>query len=246
MSVYYCFCNGWAGGQHHGRQGLLVEPLPPWADGQAGAESDGREDSQDQEEGQTGGCWWWLGGGCTHPAPPPPSMTSRYSSYLGLLGGKGGAGPGEEARLHQPQSDRVVAGADRGEEWDKGRDKFGGERGVVGRVCGQVTGSSQRGKKTKSNLKFGTENFLKAILFSSSSGGALYLQFLLPGWLIQILRNPSPDLPYLALPLTWALGLALTCFSSLCTLSLSALSPSSQPFTQAAILLSNSLKPIPY
>ena len=40
---------------------------------------------------------------------------------------------------------------------------------------------------------------------------------------IKLLRNPSPDLPYLALPLIWALGLALTCFSSL-SLSLSALS----------------------
>ena len=121
-----------------------------------------------------------VGGGWGVVALTRPPQSGQYSSYLGLLGGKGGAGPGEEARLHQPQSDRVVAGADRGEEWDKGRDKFGGERGVVGRVCGQVTGSSQRGKKTKSNLKFGTENFLKAILFSSSSGGALYLQFLLP------------------------------------------------------------------
>ena len=51
------------------------------------------------------------------------------------------------------------------------------------------------------------------------------------------LRNPSPDLSYLALPITWALELALTCFSSLSSLSgLSGLSHSSQPFTQAAIL----------
>ena len=28
------------------------------------------------------------------------------------------------------------------------------------------------------------------------------------------LHNPSPDLPYLALPLPWAQGFALTCFSS--------------------------------
>ena len=46
-----------------------------------------------------------------------------------------------------------------------------------------------------------------------------------------------------ALPLIWALGLALTCFSSLYSLhslSLSLSLHSSRPFTQAAILLSNS------
>ena len=46
--------------------------------------------------------------------------------------------------LHQPRSERLVPGADRQEERDKGRDNFGGERRAVGRVCGQVTGSSQR------------------------------------------------------------------------------------------------------
>ena len=35
-----------------------------------------------------------------------------------------------------------------------------------------------------------------------------------------IFHNPSPDLPYLALSLTWALGFALTCFSSALSLSL--------------------------
>ena len=51
---------------------------------------------------------------------------------------------GEEARLLQTQSDRLVPGADRREERNKGQDNFGGERRAVGRVCGQVTGSSQR------------------------------------------------------------------------------------------------------
>ena len=68
---------------------------------------------------------------------------------------------GEEARLLQTQSDRLVPGADRREERDKGQDNFGGERRAVGRVCGQVTGSSQR---KIFNLRFGTEIFLKAIL----------------------------------------------------------------------------------
>ena len=60
------------------------------------------------------GCWWWLEGGCTHQPP----QSGEYSSYLGLLGGKGGAGPGEETRLHQPQSDRVVPRAAHQEERD--------------------------------------------------------------------------------------------------------------------------------
>ena len=59
-----------------------------------------------------GGGW----GGCTHL---PPHQSGKYSSYLGLLGGKVGAGPGEEAGLHQPQSDRLVPGADCRKEGDK-------------------------------------------------------------------------------------------------------------------------------